>query len=399
MRNVALIVLVLAGLTPVTVIAAPVHTVFKIVMENHDWTQPDHKFSGDRQQIKGNPNAPFINGLVDGTLPISLQVAYASHYYNVLVTNNQHNPDIHPSEPNYVWSEAGSNLGVANDHDPYQWLGGTHQATSRHLSAALVQAGYSWKSYQEDIDLQRNSQGELTDRIKPKTQWVVPLSSHAGSSGSYVNKYNASHQYSYAAKHDPQVLFDDTSGQGDVSPANPQVRHYVPLKQLRVDLKKGNVANYNVITPDEYNDMHSVLASGFTTASGEHLTGEAARIRACDHFLSIVVPEIMHSRAYKNGGLIELWWDETVGARDHGDDLRHTLPDIIISQDVHPNVNGKPYASNVSLSHSSTLKTVQEIFGLEPLLRHAGDAGVHDLSDLLAADAIPKKTMANGNSP
>jgi hypothetical protein len=55
-------------------------------MENHNWTQPNNKFSGDPQQIYQNPNAPFINTLVDGSafavingskVHISSQVAYA----------------------------------------------------------------------------------------------------------------------------------------------------------------------------------------------------------------------------------------------------------------------------------------------------------------------------------
>jgi phosphatidylinositol-3-phosphatase len=41
--------------------------VFVIAMENHYWTQPANQFSGPIQQIFQNPNAPFINSLVNGT--------------------------------------------------------------------------------------------------------------------------------------------------------------------------------------------------------------------------------------------------------------------------------------------------------------------------------------------
>ena len=44
-----------------------IKTVFVIAMENHNWTQPANKFSGGIQQIYKNPNAPFINSLVDGS--------------------------------------------------------------------------------------------------------------------------------------------------------------------------------------------------------------------------------------------------------------------------------------------------------------------------------------------
>ena len=87
-----------------------VKKVFVIAMENHNWTQPSTQTSP--QQIFQNPAAPFINSLVNGTSGISEQVAYANKYINAA-------PGIHPSEPNYIWAEAGTNFGVNNDDDPY----------------------------------------------------------------------------------------------------------------------------------------------------------------------------------------------------------------------------------------------------------------------------------------
>ena len=89
--------------------AQEIKTVFVIAMENHNWTQPANQFTGGIQQIYQNPNAPFINSLVNGTavavingseVNISQQVAYATAYHNVLATPSGNNPDIHPSEPN-----------------------------------------------------------------------------------------------------------------------------------------------------------------------------------------------------------------------------------------------------------------------------------------------------------
>jgi hypothetical protein len=53
---------------------------------------------------------------------MSAQVSYTNNCYNVLATPSGNNPDIHPSEPNYIWQEGGSNFGVFADADPY--LGG-----------------------------------------------------------------------------------------------------------------------------------------------------------------------------------------------------------------------------------------------------------------------------------
>ena len=47
--------------------AQEIKTVFVIAMENHNWTQPANQSTGGIQQIFQNPNAPFINSLVDGT--------------------------------------------------------------------------------------------------------------------------------------------------------------------------------------------------------------------------------------------------------------------------------------------------------------------------------------------
>src|SRR5262252_5619973 len=107
--------------------------VFVIAFENHNWTQPANQFSGPIQQIFQNPNAPFINSLVNGTavatingrqVNISQQVAYATNYTNVLATASGINPHIHPSEPNYIWAEAGFNFNIFNDADPFTQNGG-----------------------------------------------------------------------------------------------------------------------------------------------------------------------------------------------------------------------------------------------------------------------------------
>src|SRR5260221_11572457 len=72
----------------------PAHqTVLVILMENHEWSL-----------IKGSPSAPYIN---DVLLPMG---AHAEQYYNP--------PKLHPSEPNYIWLEAGDNFNILNDDDP-----------------------------------------------------------------------------------------------------------------------------------------------------------------------------------------------------------------------------------------------------------------------------------------
>lgn len=386
--------------------AQEIKTVFVVAMENHNWTQPANQFTGGIQQIFQNPAAPFINSLVNGTatavingrqVNISEQVAYATNYRNVLAAAGS-NPHIHPSEPNYLWAEAGTNFGVFNDNDPFAPATGTGQISSQdnqlHLARLLTQCGVSWKSYQEDIDLVPDG-ASFDNIVLPANQWTVPLKSLSGNFVSGVNQFNGSNQFNYAAKHNPQVFFSDTNGGNDPSTSNPLRLQYAPLQQFFVDLANNNVARFNWITPNQFNDQHTTLAAGF-----KGLTGDAAKILQGDSFLQQVIPAIMASKAYQDHGAIILWWDESESdgvPGDNPDDLTHTVPEIVISPLAHPNEGGVPFASDVFLTHSSDLRTMQEVFHVtNPFF--LGDA-IHgnDLSSLFADGAIPQRGGNDGD--
>jgi hypothetical protein len=376
--------------------------VFVIALENHNWTQPAATAPGEIQQIFQNPNAPFINSLVNGTavafidghdVNISENVSYATAYHNVLATPSGTSQHIHPSEPNYLWAEAGTNFGVLNDNDPFSASGPTEQpAGTQHLTGLLQAAGISWKSYQEDIDLTSSSNG-LVNIPLPRSQWTSPIKSLSGifAAGSPLNVYNDSLQYNYACKHNPMVFFPDTSGGNNPTTSNPLAENYAPLQQLAFDLAANRIASYTWITPDQFNEMHSGLTGGFAG-----LTGDSANIKAGDNAVSRLVPLIMASQAYKDGGVIILWWDESESvAGENQDDFTHTLGEIVISNLAHRNEGGLPYASAIDYTHSSDLRTMQEIFhvkatgGSSPFLGDAANAT--DLSDLFEPGVIPSK--------
>jgi hypothetical protein len=167
--------------------------VFTIVMENQN-----------RDQILGNPAAPFINGLAK-------QSAVAAGY---------HDSYVHPSEPNYLWMVAGENFGILNDNDP----GPSNAIASRsHIADQIEQAGLTWKTYQE-------SMGQ-----------PCGLTSHD----------------TYAVKHNPFAYFDDITGYGSsVEPSTRCKEHVVDYSQLDGDLAAGTVPDYVFITPDLLHDMH-----------------------------------------------------------------------------------------------------------------------------------------------
>src|SRR5262249_57273491 len=84
-----------------------------------------------------------------------------------------------------------------------------------------------------------------------------------------------------------------------------------------------------------------------------HNTDQQA-IAIGDNFLSQIVPAIMASQAYKDNGVIVIWFDETEG----GNSTSFTIPEIVIS----PLAKGNAYDSTLTYTHSSDLKSMQEIF-------------------------------------
>jgi len=296
-------------------VLSQIKTVFVIALENHDFTQliPDAK----PQQLLGNPAAPYFNSLVTPGNSNAVQTAYATKYYSAC-------KGAHPSEVNYIWSEAGTTFGVYTDNDP---SAASHNVfTCQHLTGQMNAAGVSWKSYQEDVEF-------------------APAATKSSiGSGGPANIYNGAAQHAYTVKHNPMEFFTDTQNQ-----------NVFPLGQFWKDLQAGTVARYNWITPNAYNEMHSHLPAGYVY-HGTYFAGNQAAIAEGDHCLSVIVPQIMASAAYQDHGVILIWMDETVST----DDTNTTLPFIVIS----PLAKGNAYASSVVYSHSSTLKTMDEIFGL-----------------------------------
>lgn len=273
----------------------PVQTVFVIVLENHNWSD-----------FRGSTNAPFINGTL---LPMA---SHCEQYFDP--------PGLHPSEPNYLWLEAGTNFGIFDDNDPAI----NHQNTTNHLAAQLDAAGISWKAYQEDIG------GD-----------VMPLTA----------------TNDYVPRHNPFVFFDDVTGTNDPNDAY-GLAHIRPYAELAGDLTNNSVARYNFITPNLCDDGHDACAPQLNP------------VQQADDWLASEVPKILDSAAYSNNGAIFIAWDEGEGGSDG------PIGMILLS----PLARGGGYGNRIHYTHSSFLRTMQEIFGVLPWLGDAANAT--DLSDL-----------------
>jgi phosphatidylinositol-3-phosphatase len=370
--------------------AQQIGDVFYIALENHNFTQPSTVPSGTPQQLLNNPAAPFLNSLVTPGNANAANVSYASNYQNV-------SPTTHPSEPNYVYQVAGQ-TGPLNDNDPYP----ANIVNAPNLGQLMAAKGETWRSYQEDTDLLSTTgqnfnnpaaSGTLTNNVASKSQYTVPTSSFSGTSPTYTNPLNGSNQYNYAVKHNPFAFFTATNGgtatAANTSPSNPQAQNYAPLQQLSTDLANNTVAQFNWITPDQYNEMHSSLNTNFTYNGVTYQAGtDQEAVALGDHMLSVIVPEIEASQAFKDNGVIVIWNDETEGDDDVGSTAGFDGTEIVIS----PLAKGNAYTNDILYTHASDLRTWQNVFGVGaggPNGYLGGAADATDLSDLFKPGVIP----------
>ena len=287
---------------PVSAQMGSVKTVFVILLENHNWSQ-----------FQGSPDAPYINNTL---LP---QASWAQQYFNP--------PGIHPSLPNYMWLEAGTNLGITNDNDPAS----NHQSSTAHLATQLKNAGISWKSYQEDI-----------------SGTTCPLTS--------VNRY--------APKHNPFVYFDDVTGANNPNSAY-CIAHVRPLTEMSSDLQSNSIANYIFISPNLCNDGH------------DSCPPDNNPVRQADDWLAANIPLIMGSAAYKSGAIF-ITWDE--GSSGDG-----PIGLILLS----PFAKGGGYSNSIHYTHGSLLRTVEEIFGVNLLAGANTEKDLSDLFAVTKLTAAP----------
>jgi hypothetical protein len=272
--------------------------VFLVLEENHDWT--------------ATKMLPYIQHL--------LQLgAHSEQYYNP--------KGLHPSEPNYIWIEAGNNYGLTTDNDPSAQNLITNTA---HLSKLLDAAGISWTSYQEGIDAD-----------------TCPISTGNG----------------YAAKHNPFVFFDDVSG-NPPSAMNQHCRdHHKPFTKFLPDLKAGNVARFNFITPNLQDDMHD----------GTPAQGDTWLSNNIDPIINPLNPN--HNAAVYARSVVFITWDEGTGTSDG------PIGFIAVSPYAKVGFTDTTAPMPYYYTHSSLTLTLQEIFGVaaSPL---GGAATARDLSSL-----------------
>jgi hypothetical protein len=261
-------------------------TVFVIVMENES-----------SSAIYNSGAAPYINNT------ITPESAWATMFMDEL-------PSAVPSEPHYVWMEAGTNaLGDYTFTSDADASSGNSTNSTLHLVTQLHTAGLDWMSYQEGM-----------------TDGTCPISSISGTF--------------YAAKHDPFVFFQDVSGSPPSSSNANCIAHHKPYSKFAADLG-GTMPAYVFITPNLCNDMHG--AGG--CPSGSDIT------RGDTWLMNNLPPIVTYANAH--GSIIYVIWDE--GSSNQ------TIPFFAIGPHVKTGMTTTVY------SHSALLKSIDEQLGLPVL--------------------------------
>ncbi len=206
----------------------------------------------------------------------------------------------HPSLPNYLALTGGTTFGVDTNCTDCS-VGGPS------IADQIEGSGRSWKAYMEDM----------------------PSPCFLGeSAGNYVLRHNP-FPYYRSIRDNPARC----------------AAHVVPFSQFSADLASNTVPNFVWITPNLCNDMHD------------------CSIGTGDSWLKSVVPGILSSSAWRNGGVLFVIFDEgTTDAGCCGNSAGGHVATFIVAPGMTPG-----YRSAVPATHYSLLRTTEEAWGLAPL--------------------------------
>ena len=319
--------------------------------------EENHSLGG----VVGDPAAPTFTSLAN-------TYGVAQDYYGVT----------HPSLPNYLALVAGTNFGLNVDD-------ATAHFAAPNLADQLEAHGYSWASYEESMP------------------------------SGFLGATYPSQGALYASKHNPFAHFDDILN----SPT--RLQNIKPFSSFADDLASNDVANFNLIVPNQCHDMHGGVyatidpASDGTPCPYSNAPGDQfdEQLKAkADAWLASTVSMIMHSKAWTGNSAIFVVADESDfdGSQPGNDNWADTsgccdspylpagpfpdnpkltwhggifgggrTPAIVVT------TNGpRGYVSTIPYNHYSLLTTIEDNWHLGHL-GNAGDVagGVVPMTDLL----------------
>jgi hypothetical protein len=214
----------------------------------------------------------------------------------------------HVSLDNYISMISGQapNVMTSSDCQLYTDFNGTTAPAKLNKSGQAVGAGCVYpsnvKTLADQLTAKRVSWGGYMDNMgndpsREQKRCGVPHTNLVGQDA--TQKATARDQY--AARHNPFVYFHSLIDSGLCK------KHVVALTALKADLKHAaTTPDFTFITPDLCNDGHDAGCAG-PDAKGKRTGG----LTSVDHFLSVWVPRIERSPAYRANGIIIITSDES----------------------------------------------------------------------------------------
>ena len=269
----------------------PVRHVFVIVLENENYSS-----------TFGDPSAfPYLAGT------LVKQGALLNDYYATGHESNDNYISLVSGQPPNVENQADCQIfddfvgGLLLPDGVETGTGCVYPADVPNIGTQLSSAGLSWKAYEEDMGNDPNREtaacGHPALNAQDNTQ-----SAEAGDG--------------YATRHDPFVYFHavidnraycDTHVVALGSPTGVMPAAALAGETgLATDLKRAaTTPAFSFITPNLCNDGHDFPCT--------NQPGGASAAADIDSFLSTWVPKITSSPAYRQGGLLEITFDESGG--------------------------------------------------------------------------------------
>jgi hypothetical protein len=223
------------------------------------------------------------------------------------------------TNPNY--GQAASNIGpngLAGDN------GCVYPADVPTLFNQLDAAGVSWKGYAQDLgNPDASPTGTLSNPGTGQSHDAgvsacgAPYSSPGATGANLPNPGSANATDQYVPKHFPFPWFESILNSGDCNSAH-IANLFDPNNGLFHDLQsEATTPAFSWITPNNCSDAHDAVCHGNNLSGGfsDPNTPNApvnytGGLYAADLFLEHVVPEIEASPAFKDGGLIDVTFDE-----------------------------------------------------------------------------------------
>ena len=259
------------------------------------------------------------------------EMPYATSLTKQYASAGAYYSDHHPSLPNYLLMTSGTDHDVTDDDGPEKHpIAGTE-----NLADQLDEAQVPWRAYMEDM-------GEpclMQDKGR------------------------------YSVHHNPFVYY--TSFANDSARC---AKHDVDMATHFADDLKSNEFDFMWITPNKCHDGHDCPPA------------------EADKWLQQIVPQIMASDGYKQGGAIFIVWDEGGPDATYVFGGKQTTPFIVVSD----HVASRGFTSKTLYSHDSYLATIQDFFSLPRLATTKASAPMADLFTAVQPSATPATSATSG---